>query len=114
MAEVNHQTNTLSFISVPSHTRLFHRDGGTYYLRAKVPKKIRDIIGKTEIRKSLWTKDLKARQKVKIESVRVDALFSAAEAKLNRRPAPVHICPTTRSIGGSVSIFLNWNGSPGG
>jgi len=55
-----------------------------------VPQKIRHIIGKTEIRKSLRTKDLKeARQKVKIESVRVDALFAAAEAKLNGRAAPV-------------------------
>jgi len=91
MAEMNHQTDTPSFISVPSHTRLFHRDGGTYYLRAKVPEKIRHIIGKTEIRKSLRTKDFKdARQKVKIESVRVDALFAAAEVKLNARVAPVH------------------------
>jgi hypothetical protein len=90
MAEMNHQTDTPSFISVPSHTRLFHRDGGTYYLRAKVPEKIRHIIGKTEIRKSLRTKDLKeARQRVKVESVCVDALFAAAEAKLNRRAAPV-------------------------
>ena len=63
MAEMNHKTETPSFVSVPNHTRLFHRDGGTYYLRAKVPEKIRQIIGKTEIRKSLRTKDPKeARQ----------------------------------------------------
>ena len=38
---MNHKTETPSFVSVPNHTRLFHRDGGTYYLRAKVPEKIR-------------------------------------------------------------------------
>jgi Domain of unknown function (DUF6538) len=81
MAEMNHKTETPSFVSVPNHTRLFHRDGGTYYLPAKVPKKIRQIIGKAEIRKSLRTKDPKeARQEVKIESICVNALFAGCIA----------------------------------
>ena len=70
------------------HTRLL-RIGGTYYFRAKVPKRIRQIIGKTEIRKSLGTKDPKeARQKVKLESVRIDRLFAAAERTLTDRALP--------------------------
>ena len=47
------------FQAVPGHTRLFRREGGTYYLRAKVPLPLRPIVGKTEIRKSLNTKALK-------------------------------------------------------
>jgi len=47
------------FLAVPGHTRLFRRNGGTYYLRAKVPLALRPIIGRTEIRKSLNTKDYK-------------------------------------------------------
>lgn len=85
MADLNHQTDTpASFSSVPGHTRLFRREpGGTYYLRAKVPLPIRPIVGKTEIRVSLKTKDLKeGRLRVKPESMRVDRLFAEAEAKL--------------------------------
>jgi len=88
---MNHQTDTPStFLAMPGHTRLFRREGGTYYLRAKVPENLRPLIGKTEIRKSLRTKDLKeARQKVKIESVRADARFAAAQSRLNSNSANV-------------------------
>jgi integrase len=81
---MNHQTDTpTGFFAVAGHTRLFRREGGTYYLRAKVPDALRPIIGKTEIRKSLRTKTLKeALPRVKIESIKVDSDFAKAEKKL--------------------------------
>ncbi len=87
---MNHPTDTPSvFTAVPGHTRLFRREGGTYYLRAKVPAALRPIVGKTEIRKSLRTKTLKeALPLVKIESLRVDREFSEAEAKAKGKSAP--------------------------
>ena len=86
---MTHQTDSPSSISVPRHTRLLRRNG-TYYLRAKVPKKIRHLIGKTEIRKSLGTKDPKeAVRKVKIESMLVDQRLAGEEAKLNGSVPPV-------------------------
>jgi integrase len=85
-----HPTDTPStFTAVSGHTRLFRRDGGTYYLRAKVPAVLRPIIKKTEERISLRTKELKeALRKVKIESLRVDREFEAAEAELKRLKPP--------------------------
>ena len=92
---MNHQTDTpASFSNVPGHTRLFRREpGGTYYLRAKVPLPIRPIVGKTEIRVSLKTKDLKeGKLRVKPESMRVDRLFAEAEAKLKgETPTPAKL-----------------------
>ena len=82
------------FLAVPGHTRLFRRNpGGTYYLRAKVPLALRPIIGKTEIRKSLETKDYKeGLSRVKPESMRVDRRFMEAEAKLKgTKPAPAKL-----------------------
>ncbi len=82
------------FLAVPGHTRLFRRNpGGTYYLRAKVPHLLRPIVGKTEIRKSLDTKDYKeGLRKVKPESMRVDRLFLEAEAKLKgAKPSPAKL-----------------------
>ncbi len=78
------------FLAVPGHTRLFRRSGGTYYLRAKVPSHLRRIIGKTEIRESLRTKDIvEAKRLVKPASMRVDRLVMEAEAKLEgTKPAP--------------------------
>lgn len=87
---VNHNTDTpAQFTAVPGHTRLFRRESGTYYFRAKVPQPLRKIVGKTEIRVSLRTKEYKkAVSAVKIESLRVDREFAQAEADLNgeRRP----------------------------
>jgi len=87
---MNHQTDTpKGFIAVSGHTRLFRREGGTYYFRAKVPEQIRPIISKTEIRISLRTKSLKeARSLVKIESLRADREFATAEAIALRRKQP--------------------------
>ena len=78
------------FHAVPGHTRLFRREGGTYYLRAKVPLPLRSIVGKTEIRRSLNTKTLKeALPRVKVESLKTDRLFASAEAKIaGTKPTP--------------------------
>ena len=66
-----------------SHTRLLRRDGGTYYLRVRVPDALRATIGKTEIRESLRTKDKKEALKlVKIASLRVDCEFEEATREL--------------------------------
>ena len=86
-----HPDTPARFFAVPGHTRLFRRDpGGTYYLRAKVPRLLRSIVGKTEIRKSLDTKDYKEGLfRVKPESMRVDRLFMEAELKLKGgKPTP--------------------------
>jgi len=85
-----HPTDTpATFSAVPGHTRLFRRDGGTYYLRAKIPAALRPIIRKTEERISLRTKVLKeALTKVKIESLRVDREFAEAEARLKGMNPP--------------------------
>jgi hypothetical protein len=65
-------------------------------------------VGKTQIWKSLRTKDLKeARQKVKIESVQVDASFAAAEASWMVEPNRFANCLARRSIGGSASISFD-------
>jgi len=90
MAAKNHQTDTPEgFLTVPGHTRLFRRDG-TYYLRAKVPVRIRRLVGKTEVRVSLRTKEYReAVSRVKIESLKVDRVFSDAERKLDgKQPNP--------------------------
>ncbi len=70
----------MQWLAIPDS---FRREGGTYYLRARVPDALRSIIGKTEIRRSLRTKALKeARRLVNIESIKVDADFAKAEKKL--------------------------------
>ena len=92
---MNPQPDTpAAFLAVPGHTRLFRREpGGTYYLRAKVPPPLRPFIGKTEIRKSLNTKDYKEGvRRVKPESMRVDRLFGDAETRLKgAKPAPAKL-----------------------
>jgi len=81
MAAVTHKGATpKTFTDVPRHTRLARRDSGTYYLRAKVPTALRPIIGKSEIFKSLRTKDFKtAISRVKVESLEADRIIAAAE-----------------------------------
>jgi len=80
---MRHPTGTPSKNSeVALHNRLQRRDG-TYYLRAKVPERLRSIIGKREIKRSLKTASPKeALALVKVESLAVDRIFAAAEAKL--------------------------------
>lgn len=70
---------------MPGHTRLFRRNG-TYYLRVKVPEKLRGILGKREIQESLRTRDYREAVKlVKPRSMRVDLEFDRARAKLARQ-----------------------------
>lgn len=70
---------------MPGHTRLFRRNG-TYYLRAKVPEKLRGIIGKREIQESLKTRDYREAAKlIKPRSIRVDLEFEAARMKLAKQ-----------------------------
>jgi hypothetical protein len=58
---------------------MLKRSHGVLYLRRVVPAKLRDIIGKREIRISLKTRDSElAKRRLKVESLKVDALFDAA------------------------------------
>ena len=95
-----------NFTAVPGHTRLFRREGGTYYLRAKVPLPLRPIVRRTEIRKSLNTKALKeALPLVKVESLRVDRIFANAEAKIaGRTPTPAKL--SREEIAWTVADFF--------
>jgi len=53
--------------------------GNTYRLRRVVPLPLREILGRSEIRRSLRTKDYEeAKRRWKQESLRVDALFEKA------------------------------------
>lgn len=84
---MNHHPDTPAFVSMPGHTRLYRRHNGVYYLRAKVPEKLRPIVGKTEIRKSLGTTNYNsALSKVKGESIGVDVLFRNAWEKAEPKP----------------------------
>ncbi len=90
---MNRNPDTPAFMSVPGHTRLYRRHNGVYYIRAKVPKVLRPIVNRTEIRKSLATADYRqALAKVKVESIRVDILFRDARAMLTpQTPAPARL-----------------------
>jgi integrase len=58
---------------------MLKRSHGVLYLRRVVPAKLRDIIGKREIRISLKTRDPElGKRRLKVESLKVDALFDAA------------------------------------
>jgi hypothetical protein len=75
---------------VPGHTRLYRRENGIYYFRAKVPHTIRPILKLTELRVSLKTTDYRtALSLVKIESLKADRRFENAERQINaQKPAP--------------------------
>lgn len=65
------------------NTWLTRRSGGTYYLRAPVPKELQESLGKREIWKSLRTTDAaEARAKLRIEAIQVDRAFDQARRKL--------------------------------
>ena len=84
---MNHNPDTPALISVPGHTRLYRRENDVYYLRAKVPKILRPIVEKTEIRKSLATSDYKkAKERVNGELMAVNKIFRAARARLTPQP----------------------------
>lgn len=84
-----HSTDTpKQFTAVAGHPRLWRRTGGMYYIRAKVPENLRNIIGKTEIRKSLRTSTLKtAIPLLKLESLEVDRQFELAGEEQTGRKA---------------------------
>lgn len=76
------------------HTCIFRRNG-TYYLRAKVPGKLRAIVGKLEFFESLRTKDYK------------EAVMGASErvnAQPHQFPASRIVCSVRRS---SYATFMN-------
>ncbi len=74
-------TDPKRFIAVAGHTRLFRR-GAIYYFRAKVPDKLRPILGKGEIRYSLKTADFQTAKKLcNVASVKADGELNAAIAK---------------------------------
>lgn len=73
------------------HPWLFLREekDGTrrYYLRARVPLDLVNVIGKREIKKSLRTADPKeARELIDIEAAKLKQHFSDARRKLNDQP----------------------------
>jgi len=56
-------------------------------MRAKVPPRLRDEIGRSEIFVSLKTKDYPtALKRVKIESLNADRIIDAAQAKYRGKP----------------------------
>ena len=64
--------------SMAKHPRLHFRNG-IYYILVKVPEEIRSVVGKSEIKRSLGTKDHKeALKKISLESVKVDEQFDRA------------------------------------
>jgi DNA-directed RNA polymerase subunit F len=68
--------------NVPRHPRLQKR-GSRYFLRVKVPTKLRLAIGKREIRKALRTSDQReALKAVRKASTETDAMFDAVRRKV--------------------------------
>ncbi|CCQ72542.1 putative phage integrase [Magnetospira sp. QH-2] len=73
---------------MPGHPRLYRR-GATYYHRAAIPVDIKDTYPKSEETFSLKTKDHhEALKLVRIEAVRVDALFDDHRRLTERRSRP--------------------------
>lgn len=71
---------------MPSHT--FRREGGVYYTRMVVPPRLRPIIGKTDIGRSLRTADWK--EMMRLQPVWLSealAIIDAAERELSRQQA---------------------------
>lgn len=65
---------------MPSHT---HKRGGVYYTRLVVPARLRAIIGKADLGRSLGTKDLaEAKRLQPFWLIEAQATIAAAEAKL--------------------------------
>lgn len=71
---------------LPKQPNILPRNGRLYF-RKKVPKELVSIIGKTEIKKSLKTSDLKeAKIRLPIEQLKAEEMF--AEARKQLLPAP--------------------------
>ncbi|TPP09790.1 DUF6538 domain-containing protein [Rhizobium glycinendophyticum] len=74
---------------MPKHPRLMKR-GNVFYHRASVPEDIRATYSKTEETFSLKTRDPReALRLVRIEAVRVDALFQAHREEITRLNGPL-------------------------
>ena len=99
MAKLLHQTSTPAALEpMPNHPRLM-RVGHRFHLRVKVPKDVREAVGKTEVWKSLGTSDPKvALERVRVESVRVDQQFAEARRKLREGPGPLGETEATRMV----------------
>jgi hypothetical protein len=64
------------------------RRGGVWTFRVRVPDKLRSVVGKREIWKSLGgVSHAEAARLARIESVRVDSLFAEAERRLTESGA---------------------------
>ncbi len=69
------------------HPWLFNRDG-RYYLRARVPADLVEVLGRREVKKSLMTSDLReARRRINVEAAELETRFADARRKDRRRPA---------------------------
>lgn len=69
-------------------SRTFRRDGGVYYTRMVVPPRLRPIIGKTDIGRSLRTSDYKEMMRLQpIWLSEALAIIDAAERELSRQQA---------------------------
>lgn len=62
--------------------------GGVYWFRLRVPDKLRPLVGKLEVTKSLRTGDLReAQQAARLERVKLDAEWTALRKRLDPSPA---------------------------
>ena len=68
------------------HPWLFNRNG-RYYLRARVPAVLVDVMGRREVKKSLGTSDLReGRRRINVEAAELEARFADARSEDTRRP----------------------------
>ncbi len=72
------------FGTVAIHTRLQkRRESGVYYCRVCIPKKLRHIVGKSEIHISLRTASIRiARERVRLESMKIDRMLAEASGNI--------------------------------
>jgi hypothetical protein len=64
-----------------------HPKSGVYYFRQAIPADVRQVIGKTMIKKSLGTKDVAvAKRKVPSLALQTDAQFAAARERHSALP----------------------------
>ncbi len=69
----------------PEHLQL---RGSTWWLRVRVPDELRPILGKLEVRRTLGTSDAaEAKRRVRIERIKVEAVFDDARVALERQRA---------------------------
>ena len=69
------------------HPWLFDRNG-RYYLRARIPADLVEVMGRREIKKSLKTSDLReARRRINVEAAELETQFADARRRDRRRPA---------------------------